>query len=229
MLPLPLISFQCAHCGIVFEETPHTFQQRIVDFSYDDPDYKQKIRFIDGEIRIRYHKCPKCRKYTINIKSAHESSMPDFSYSYPPAKAKLVPSCVPSAIAQDYIEACSIVDLSPKASATLARRCLQGMIHDFWGIHKKNLSQEISELEGKIPSDQWRVIDGLRRIGNIGAHMEADINTIVDIDADEALKLLKLIEFLFLDWYKQRHERETLYQDIIAIDQDKQLQRHPSL
>lgn len=69
----------------------------------------------------------------------------------------------------------------------------------------------------------------MRRIGYIGAHMEADINTIVDIDADEALKLLKLIEFLFLDWYKQRHERETLYQDIIAIDQDKQLQRHPSL
>ena len=28
----------------------------------------------------------------------------------------------------DYEEACAIVNLSPKASATLSRRCLQGMI-----------------------------------------------------------------------------------------------------
>lgn len=55
--------------------------------------------------------------------------------------------------------------------------------------------------------------------------MESDVNTIVDIDPDEARKLLKLIELLFKDWYAQRHEREALYNEIIAADQEKQAQR----
>ena len=52
-----------------------------------------------------------------------------------------------------------------------------------------------------------------------------DINTIVEIDADEAEKLLKLIALLFHDWYVQREERAALYRDIIEIDQEKQKKR----
>jgi hypothetical protein len=48
-----------------------------------------------------------------------------------------LPDYIPEQIKDDYYEACSILNLSPKASATLARRCLQGMIRDFWGITKK--------------------------------------------------------------------------------------------
>ncbi len=48
-------------------------------------------------------------------------------------RAKNYPSYIPSPIMDDYREACAIADLSPKASATLSRRCLQGMIRDFWG------------------------------------------------------------------------------------------------
>ena len=62
------------------------------------------------------------------------------------------------------------------------------------------------------------LIDGIRRIGNIGAHMEKDINLIVDIDPDEAQKLIKLIEHLLEQWYVNRHEQELLYTDIIDID-----------
>lgn len=51
----------------------------------------------------------------------------------PPSGAKAFPDFVPAAIRADYEEACLIVDLSPKASATLSRRALQGMIRDFWG------------------------------------------------------------------------------------------------
>jgi hypothetical protein len=42
-------------------------------------------------------------------------------------------------------------------------------------------------------------IDIVRNIGNIGAHMEADINVIVDVDPDEAQTLIELIETLFLE------------------------------
>ncbi len=99
------------------------------------------------------------------------------------------------------------------------------MIRDFWSIKESNLSKAIEKLESKIPAPQWRVIDGVRRIGNIGAHMEKDINLIVDIEPDEAQKLIKLIEHLFEQWYINRYEQEQLYADIIGIDETKQLER----
>ena len=222
---IPPKTFQCAHCGVVFEETSKTAATRIVEFGCENPATASGIRNIIGRIKIYYHRCPICNKFTISGESDNEMEMPAFTFSYPPVTSKNVPACIPAPIRDDYLEACAIVALSPKASATLARRCLQGMIRDFWGITEKTLIKEISALEGKVPPDQWRVIDGIRRLGNIGAHMEADINTIVEIDPNEAEKLLKLIALLFQDWYVQREERAALYRDIIEIDQEKQEKR----
>ena len=55
--------------------------------------------------------------------------------------------------------------------------------------------------------------------------MESDINIIIDIEADEAHKLQKLIELLLDNWYIARHEEEILYSDIADISEDKQAQR----
>lgn len=125
------------------------------------------------------------------------------------------------------MEACSILDASPKASATLARRCLQGMIRDFWNVKAGNLASEIDLIKDKIPADQYKVLNGVRRLGNIGAHMEKDVNMIVDIDPGEAQKLVRLLELLLKDWYIARHEREELYREILVIDEKKQNERHP--
>lgn len=140
----------------------------------------------------------------------------------PKSLAKQFPEYVPKAVRNDYEEACAIVNLSPKASATLSRRCLQGMIRDFFQISKKNLYDEIDAIKPNIPAEQWAVLDGLRRIGNIGAHMEKDINLIIDIEPDEAQKLIKLIELLIQQWYIERHNQQQLYADIIGIDNSKQ-------
>lgn len=102
------------------------------------------------------------------------------------------PDYIPEQIRRDYEEANRIMDGSPKAAATLLRRCLQGMIHDYWGIYEKNLNAEISSLKDKVTASQWKAIDGLRKMGNIGAHMEHDVDLIIDIDVDEAQKLMKV-------------------------------------
>ena len=115
--------------------------------------------------------------------------------------------------------------LSPKASATLSRRCLQGMIRDFWKIKKSNLFEEINALKDKIPADLWKSIDSLRQLGNIGAHMEKDTNTIIDIDPNEAESLVKLIELLMKEWYINREERKELFSNIINTNQSKQSER----
>lgn len=138
---------------------------------------------------------------------------------------KNYPNYIPKQIRDDYTEAVDIIELSPKAAATLFRRCLQGMIHDFWNIHEKNLNAEITELQDKVPSSMWKALDGIRKIGNIGAHMESDVNLIVDIDIAEAKKLQKLIELLFDKWYMARHDEEELYNEISDISDKKQTER----
>lgn len=143
----------------------------------------------------------------------------------PQVTIKQWPLYIPQQIRHDYEEASTIIESSPKAAATLLRRNLQGMIHDYWGIHEKNLNAEITALKDKVTPAQWNALDGLRKIGNIGAHMENDVNLIVDIDVDEAKKLLRLIELLLEKWYVARHDEEELLKDITEIADAKETKR----
>ncbi len=128
----------------------------------------------------------------------------------------------------DYQEACLIKYKSPKASATLCRRCLQGIIRDFWGIKKSRLIDEIAALEEKVDARTWQAIDSVRHVGNIGAHMEKDVDLIIDVDPEEAALLIWLIETLFEEWYVERHEKELKMQKIIQVAQEKILQKNQS-
>ena len=179
--------------------------------------------------------CPNtdCREYTIDAylyKAAKD--YPSYPYKTegkplmtwtlkPQSAAKPQPDYIPSQIRQDYEEACLIASPSPKASATLARRCLQGIIRDFWGISKSRLVDEIAALEQKIDSTTWSAIDAVRSIGNIGAHMEKDINLIVDVDEGEAQLLINLLEILFEEWYVHRHERDQKMKAIVGAAEAK--------
>lgn len=148
----------------------------------------------------------------------------------PESAAKPQPDYVPKAIVEDYVEACRIRDLSPKASATLARRCLQGMIRDFCGISKARLIDEIKELRTQIDENRAPrgvthesvdAIDAVREIGNIGAHMEKSVDVIVEIDDNEAQVLIELIEILFEDWYVERETRKRRFAGPLAIAEAK--------
>jgi hypothetical protein len=152
----------------------------------------------------------------------------------PASSAKPQPDCIPESLRRDYYEACAIRDLSPKASATIIRRCLQGMIRDFCGISKKRLIDEIDALrelmnQGKAPAgvqpDSVEAIDHVRGIGNIGAHMESDINVIIDVDPNEAQTLIELTELLFDEWYVAREDRMRRLAKLKDIAQSKKDQK----
>lgn len=133
----------------------------------------------------------------------------------PQSYAKQFPQYIPQAIIQDYNEACLISSLSPKASATLSRRCLQGMISDFWNIKKNKLVDAINAIQDQVDPITWQAIDAVRSIGNIGAHMEKDINLIIDVEPEEATLLINLIETLLDEWYVHRHERQQKMEQVI--------------
>lgn len=175
-----------------------------------------------GSVILELSKCPACGQVAIMLASHPGCQEKIIPYSYPPVGTISLPSYIPRFICADYIEAVAIADASPKASATLSRRCLQGMIRDFWKIKKNRLADEIKELQGKIPASQWAAIDALRKIGNIGAHMEKDVNLIVEVDSSEAKSLLKLIELLIDKWYIARHDEEELLSEIAKTADEKQ-------
>ena len=52
--------------------------------------------------------------------------------------------------------------------------------------------------------------------------MEKDVDLIIDIEPDEALKLLKLIEMLIEKWYIVRHDEEILLNEIVGLAKDKE-------
>ncbi|MDO7385900.1 DUF4145 domain-containing protein [Acinetobacter baumannii] len=144
----------------------------------------------------------------------------------PNSSAKTFPDYIPKAVLDDYNEACLIRDLSPKASATLSRRCLQGMIRDYWGVSKNTLNEEIKAIKDRIDPIIWQAIDAVRKIGNIGAHMEKDINFIIDVEPNEAQMLIGLIEMLLKEWYIARYERQKQLEDLIGLDVIKSEQKN---
>lgn len=144
---------------------------------------------------------------------------------WPSSMAKPQPDYIPKPILNDYKEACLIRDLSPKASATLSRRCVQGIIRDFCGISRKRLVDEINELtklvqDGRGPQgvslESVAALTHVRSVGNIGAHMEKDIDVIVDVDPGEANALIEFIELLFEEWYVARQAREQRLEKLKA-------------
>jgi hypothetical protein len=174
---------------------------------------------------------PECKKTSLNVELFPLSLINSNGYLQkiigntsvkkwdliPSSKAKKFPKYIPTGIIDDYEEACLILNNSPKASATLARRCLQGIIRNFWKVKPGKLFDEIEQIKAKVDIDTWEAIDSVRSIGNIGAHMEKDINLIIDVDPNEAELLLNLIETLIKDWYINSAERKNRLQQIKSI------------
>lgn len=224
-------SYNCPFCGITLPVTDDTHQVNYPSFSNGTGHgYSINGAYTTNDcISIDMYKCPECKNISVIASSLCKGFKKPFRVLVnPTSSAKQYPDYIPKAIRDDYEEAYSIVNLSPKASATLSRRCLQGMIRDFWNIKKSKLADAINELQNKVTSSQWKAIDSVRKIGNIGAHMESDINTIVEVDSGEAEKLLKLIELLIDKWYITRHDEEQLFLEISNIADNKMSQKKSS-
>lgn len=169
--------------------------------------------------------CPNldCKEYTLRVVLMNgNSGAPIRSWQLiPSSEAQVFPDYIPRAVLDDYNEACLIRDLSPKASATLSRRCLQGIIRDFWRVNKPRLIDEIEGIKDKVDPLTWQAIEAVRHIGNIGAHMEKDINVIIDVEPQEARLLIGLIETLVHEWYVLRHQREEQLRAIVDLSKEK--------
>lgn len=227
------INFTCPYCN-----QPTTITEPNIHNSWEHIEIKKELQNYGKELGVGavVIACPnpKCKGVTLTAKLTGAKghfyqAMGSTNWTVdteeinqdwrllPQSNARPQPDYIPKQIVDDYTEACLIKDLSPKASATLARRCLQGMIRDFHSVKKNTLNDEITELKGRIPNDEWNALDALRKIGNIGSHMEKDVNLIIDIKPDEADKLIAFIEYLFKQWYVKRHDDQENLASVQAL------------
>lgn len=175
---------------------------------------------------------PECRKTCARVlmKKVHvtadgytdasEPSLQEWDL-LPRSQARQYPDYVPQAIREDYEEAHLIVNDSAKASATLARRALQGLLRDFYAATGRTLKVEIESVAAKIDPTLLEAIHTVRDVGNIGAHMEADIDHIVPVDPGEAETLLQLLELLLDETYVARHGRDQKVGRVLKLGADK--------
>lgn len=225
-------TIRCPYCGnntplsneyykaITFDKNLNTALNSYtpVSVSTENTDYVKSNK--QSLITLHALRCAICDNTILRISKENAefyNSLP----LLPSSDAQTLPDYIPLDIRDDYREAYDILYLSPKASATLSRRCLQNMLHDFWQIKTGNLYQEIQALEGKIDSNLFQAINGLRHIGNIGAHPDIKTSEIIDIDPNEAETLLKLIEILFEEWYINRHNKEQRVNAVINLKSKK--------
>lgn len=228
-------NWTCRHCGCPQTLTPAQIGNR--DLLFDSEATSSKYGTFKLSSQAIACANDDCKELTLevwlNTNRTHAKVGPGWHFTFlsrhrlrPRSSARQWPAYVPVAIREDYEEACLVADLSPKAAATLARRCMQGMIRDFCGIAEKTLNREIQELEKRVKSgsaprgvqeEHIDAIDAIRSVGNIGAHMEEDVNVIVAVDEDEAKLLIALIEQLVDEWYVARHKRSELLKATVQL------------
>jgi len=169
---------------------------------------------------------PRCRQFSLSASLHTLEISGNRSYTgkhlktwalVPPSQARSFPVVLPERIIEDYREACLTLELSPKVSAALSRRCLSEMLRDFWRVQPGGLNDEFRQIKGTADPLTWEAIESVRKSGMIGARMESEGAEIQDTDPGEAKLLIGLIETLIQDWYVARDERRMRLEKIRRI------------
>lgn len=143
--------------------------------------------------------CGHCNKYSI----WHMGVMiyPDFSGVEPPNQDLGVD------VQQDYVEAASIVQKSPRGAAALLRLAIQKLVIQLG--EKSDLNTAIGNLVIKgLPVKVQQSLDALRVIGNFAVH-PGELN--LKDDAETANSLFKLVNFIAEKMITEPKDIEAIY------------------
>jgi hypothetical protein len=171
-------AFCCPHCGAFAHQ-----------FWYEDVIAKTPIeKNIDlfrsiQNVTICF--CQRCKKDSIWFNA---NLIYPMSFSAP-----LPDENMPEDVKTDYIEAMSVVYLSPRAAAALLRLALEKLMIDL-NADGKDLNVRIGDLVKKgLPETLQRAADALRVIGNNAVHPG-----VLDLkdDSETAIKLFNLLNMI---------------------------------
>jgi Domain of unknown function (DUF4145) len=233
-------SFSCPHCGahahqswyrlgmVSFErdEKPvlyWNFQDNLSSTAeiQDDRQRKQAIAFFERLEKNVLTYRPKAHSSNwmfVNFHVSHCYSCDAFTVwvedkiVYPVSQSVVEPhEMMPASVKADFEEAGSIVNLSPRGAAALARLCIQKLVKEL-GEKGKDLNYEIGELVKKgLSQDVQQALDVVRVIGNNAVHPgELDLKD----DKPTALALLRLVNMIVERCIAERAQLDELYEGL---------------
>ncbi len=173
--------------------------------------------------------CPNelCRQRTISLRIVQLNNRAQemhtiFSWQLlPESEAKTFPDYIPEKLRREYHESCLLKSKSPRASAVISRKCIQGILRDFFGVSGPSLADEIKSLRGKMDNTAWQAIDIARQFGSINSYLNQDVNLLIDVQPDEASLLIWLMETLFEEFYIARHEKDSKLDKLKAMARNR--------
>jgi len=196
---------QCPHCAVA----------TAVDFEALGAQ-RMRQREEGGGVWYRadygYCQSSECGRLVMRVITEEDGKEETEEFVVPRGRARSDTRHVPAGILSDYEEACAVLHLSPAASAALARRCLQGVIHGHFEIHGDRLYDEIKKVAGlmTLPPHLAEGLDRVREIGNLAAHPthEAKFGVVANVSREEARWTLEILESLFKHCYVEPREYE---------------------
>ncbi|MFA4834403.1 MAG: DUF4145 domain-containing protein [Patescibacteria group bacterium] len=184
-----LTSFNCPHCSAYSYQGWH-------DLSYYFGGYNDL-----GELKISI--CKHCEKYSL---------WRNGKMIYPEIVSVEFPNIdLSDDIKEDYNEAASILQKSPRGAAAILRLALQKLCIQL-GEKGKNINEDIANLVKKgLPIKIQQALDVVRVTGNESVHPG-----VIDLRDNQEIanKLFKLINFITEKMVSEPKEVEKLYNSI---------------
>jgi hypothetical protein len=185
----------------------------------------------DGTWGVKRRKCPACERFVLSLIRGPwlngQFARIDEERLFRPKQSLRAPAPpeVPKDLADDYSEACLVLADSPKASASLSRRCLQHLLRDHVKVRRGDLVDEIQEAidNHSLPSHLAESIDAVRNIGNFATHPIKSRATgeIVPVEPGEAEWNLDVLEsffdYLFVQPARLKAKRDALNKKLSEV------------
>lgn len=209
---------KCPHCGTAMRLWTDSCEISTEHEREGDPIVSVEIGF-----------CPECNEPIIDLETGvitgvYPGGSPEWKVK---GKERIFPvhtsvpkldGAIPEKYADQYYESYRVLPISPKASATLSRYLLQMVLHEELGIKKRNLEEEINELEEReiVSAALAKMLQVFRRIANFGAHPKKSTNSneIVEIEKGEAEIMLDLLQELFECIFVKPKQQEAFLESI---------------
>ena len=200
---------KCPHCHVVVQFTDAYREMHIGRSVYQG---NTELMTSGGDyagVHIYSSRCPHCNNPVVYAKLYFKNGKQDGYLVVPRNIVRIVPPEVPAHIREDFLEAAAVLPFSEKASAALARRCLESLL-DEQEYKGKNLNEKIEAALKDLPSRLAENLDAVRQVGNFAAHpiKYEKSNTIVDVEPEEANWTLEVLEDLFDYFYVQPKRAE---------------------
>lgn len=217
----------CPHCRV-------NVRFELVDVQSDTGSFGRTspVRFLSlagHRLDVACASCPACGRLIVTAKHSVDPSRAATALDnqlWPDTANRPVPPEVEVGspkLAADFREAVAVFPKSKKASAALARRCLQLVLVEQGGAKTRDLATQIDEVLTTLPPSLAENVDAIRQVGNFAAHPLKSTSTgeIADVEDGEAEWLLDVLEELFGYYYvapaKAAEKRAALNQKLSGL------------